>query len=328
MKKLCSFYLILLLGLLTACGSPTKEEILAEEREILDFSYLDSNFLEVDDYTAIEEGYKELLDKNKGEFVRWTGYVIENYKHVNTIDFGLDLIPSVNAKFEYDIKEEVKEGKYKVGDLITITGELKDYLGYSDPRYWVIVNSRIEETSEKDKATLVSFEKAVTEKKDTIQKNNAQAAANSLQEEINFYQNEVKSKLTAVETKADELWDTYWISTFDKIANGEIDTFTAYKNMTTLNNELDLLKNELSQLDLSGLSSANQKLIKKYRTNFDGEIDTKYWAIRTAKKMFDTGEVKPSQLDSIKSDLHAAEQKMLESFAYKYEVEMNLGIAE
>lgn len=145
---------MLLVVILSIVGCKSaKEKSMNENREFIDLKYRDAIYLNYDADTQKADELKNGTKKDK--FIKWTAH-IRKIKDENTLYLQDGLFPEIQAEFSYDIK---KDNNYAEGDLITISGNVYDYVteGVFISSKWKLKNCRIEETTEEDKKDVENF---------------------------------------------------------------------------------------------------------------------------------------------------------------------------
>lgn len=145
---------MLLVVLLSIVGCKSaKEKAMNENREFIELKYNDAIYLNGDADTQKADELKDGTKKDK--FVKWTAHITK-IKDKNTLYLQDGLFPEIQAEFSYDIK---KDNNYAEGDLITISGNVYDYVteGVFISSKWKLKNCRIEETTEEDKSDVEDF---------------------------------------------------------------------------------------------------------------------------------------------------------------------------
>lgn len=143
-----------------------------------------------------------------------------------------------------------------------------------------------------------------------------------------IYKNEIAVHLDAFQDEYDKYWTNNWVSTFEGVSNGTVDIYEGYKSLNSLEKYYTGLGNKISNTDLPKLSKENQKLLKKYLSNFQSAILTRSRAASEAAEMFDAGEFKPSEMDKIKSTVSYADQELISAMAERTTLEQKLGLTE
>lgn len=179
-----------------------------------------------------------------------------------------------------------------------------------------------EEAAQDEKVEELKVEKvAKTEKVKKEEK-----AADPIATEREYYLNDVKPGIQDQLNLFDAAWSELWQPTFEAAGNGTLDAHAAYGNMKKVESHYDLLDATLGEIEGKKLSEENKKLLKEFRVNIQSAARWRGEAAKHAKKMFDTGNYNPSQLEKIQEYVTTADSKMLSAVVSLSTIESNLGI--
>ncbi|HHD2779509.1 TPA: hypothetical protein ACOTG6_000224 [Clostridium perfringens] len=127
-----------------------------EERVFINENYIGLNI----DYGFFSSEADDFIKENKDKYVKWTARIkeIDGDKEIILQEEGK---PEIKAKFN---KKFNKSNEYKVGNLITVSGEVTEFQSriIFDDR-WVLDNCRLEKTSSKDKEEIEAYEEDLKE---------------------------------------------------------------------------------------------------------------------------------------------------------------------
>lgn len=160
-------------------------------------------------------------------------------------------------------------------------------------------------------------EKAAAEKAEAEQKKTA---------EKEYYLKEIQPKADTQMGMYDEAWDSLWVTTFNGVSDGGMDVYAAYENMKQLEQRYETLKVSIPAIPSEGLSKENKKTFTEFQ---DRMVSAARWRASIAQKaqeMFDTGDLSPSKMDEIKSEVAQADNEMISAVVSLTSLEMELGI--
>lgn len=125
----------------------------------------------------------------------------------------------------------------------------------------------------------------------------------------------------------DSLWNDGWKPTFEAISNGSRDVYTAYANMKTLEEGYGTLSVSRS-IPTEGLSKDHQKAVEEGMRQLAHAATARQMAAEKAMKMFDEGNLSPSQMDKITADVTAADSYLMDGVIKITTVKSELGLIE
>ena len=132
---------IILVVLLTGCKT-AEEKAMEEKREFIDSQYVHAIFND----SIFNNDADDFVKTNNDNYIKWTAHVkeIESDRRIVLQEEGL---PKIEARFNYDVN---KNNKIEVGNIITISGNLKTYIHglFGTTPKWIFRNCRIERTTE------------------------------------------------------------------------------------------------------------------------------------------------------------------------------------
>ena len=139
----------------------------------------------------------------------------------------------------------------------------------------------------------------------------------------NFY-----NQLVSYDNKTKDVWNNTWVPTVNGVGTGEVDRYTAYKNMKDMYNFFDRQKLNISKnvsIPESVTDEAKDKLneaVEDYRT----ALVARKQAAKKMQEVLDSGDYKPSELDEVKRQIGIADQFEIKSMATVVEVFKTLGV--
>lgn len=183
---------------------------------------------------------------------------------------------------------------------------------------------------EEEVATNKETTPVIVESEETVEKPTEQTAIKEEPsvDEVTYYQNQVSPALDKVQKEYDRIWNEQWLTTFNGVSDGSMDVYKAYKNMTFVETNYEVLKDEIEKIDGSDLSKGNKDLLESYKEKLIEASDNRALAAWSAAKMFDEGDFKPSKLDEIKSIVSAGDAEMMQAIINRLSIEDDLGLVE
>lgn len=331
LRKLTKMVLlsVFIMTVLAACG---KEK----EIDYADISYLDKTALdEIGSYKDItSKEYKEANNDFKGEFVKWTATVSKVHSN-KKFELKEEELPRI------DVKLKVQPGKQLIeeGDLVTIEGKINKYeYGLFDTvPYWVINDAKVLEVTEEEKEAVHAFRTALAERIEAIEvaeieqtkeeqeKKEAEEKANK-ERAVETYLTITSKELDEIEEEFDRIWTELWVTTFDGIASGSVDVYTAYDNMKSAKRYYEFLQTQLANVETDKYTEEAKDALTTYKSEYHSTIAKRIDAIKKAMTMFDKGTYKPSEIDKIDSKVASATQGLVKTVAARFTLELALGL--
>lgn len=173
-----------------------------------------------------------------------------------------------------------------------------------------------------DTSAKSSVNKQESKEKDTTDSSKPSA------DEVGYYKNELGPELDAIQKEYDRIWNEQWITTFNRISDGSVNVYDAYKTMTFIETNYTALSKNIKKIESNNLSKENNKLLEEYTSKLKKASDYRSFAASEAAKMFDNGDFKPSEFESIKNIVSMSDNEMLSAIVNRVSIESNLGLIE
>lgn len=147
-------------------------------------------------------------------------------------------------------------------------------------------------------------------------------------DEKEYFTNEIDQVVSAQMKLFDAAWADNFAGTFNGVADGSIDRFTAYDDMKTLKNQLSTVRKTIKDIDASGLSDENKELFETFQREFNSMILWRDGAVKIAQEVFDSNDASPSKMDKIKEEIALGDSDMMKAVIAYTQIKTNLGIEE
>lgn len=144
--------------------------------------------------------------------------------------------------------------------------------------------------------------------------------------EKDYYTSEVLPQIEDIIVVYDGIWNELWVPTFEGIADGSVDTYTAFDNMKELEQRYTALDKQISEIDGAELSKDNKKLLDEFKSELRNSASLRRSSGNEAKKMIDKGTFSPSEVDKVMTTVGYSESPMLNAVTSKTAIESNLGL--
>ncbi|MEK9196905.1 hypothetical protein SFC08_09000 [Lysinibacillus halotolerans] len=148
------------------------------------------------------------------------------------------------------------------------------------------------------------------------------------QDEVTYYQTEVLPAIDDFQAEYDRIWNDLWVTTFNGVSDGSVDVYTAYRNMTFIETNYNVLSDNIAEFEGENLSKENKKLLESYKEKLIESADYRAIASRSAAEMFDEGNLKPSKVEEIKSIISSGDVELMQAMANRLSIEENLGLTQ
>jgi len=146
--------------------------------------------------------------------------------------------------------------------------------------------------------------------------------------EKDYYSKEVVPQLDGVIGVYDRIWTDIWQPTFEGLANGSVDVYTAYENMKEVEQRYTALGTQISNVNGDKLSKENKKLLNEFKSELSSAASLRRSSGKQAKKMIDKGTFSPSELDKVMTTVGYSDGPMLSAVVSKTTMDMNLGLLD
>ncbi|MEK4715320.1 hypothetical protein [Sporosarcina sp. FSL K6-5500] len=144
--------------------------------------------------------------------------------------------------------------------------------------------------------------------------------------EKDYYSKEVSPQIDGSMASYDLIWSELWVPTFEGIADGSVDVYTAYENMKQLELRYGALNDQISNINGDKLSKDNKKQLTEFKSNLKDAALTRKSAGNEAKKMMDKGTFAPSEIDKVMSTVGYADAPMLSAVINKTALDVGFGL--
>ncbi|RNC98693.1 hypothetical protein [Lysinibacillus halotolerans] len=178
------------------------------------------------------------------------------------------------------------------------------------------------------KQAVESETKEVAETSEKTEEPKEESTEKPSQDEVTYYQTEVLPAIDDFQAEYDRIWNDLWVTTFNGVSDGSVDVYTAYRNMTFIETNYNVLSDNIAEFEGGNLSKENKKLLESYKEKLIESADYRAIASRSAAEMFDEGNLKPSKVEEIKSIISSGDVELMQAMANRLSIEENLGLTQ
>ncbi len=233
------------------------------------------------------------------------------------VETGADTAPKAEkvAKVDTDDKQSEKEKATKEKEKAEKAQEKQT------------AKAKKEEAEKKAEEDKVAVEEEKQRQKEAEAEKAEADAANKAKE---YYETNVQPQMVNYIAEYDLIWDELWAPTFNGIADGSVDVYTAYNNLGDLEELYRKLERNIADIktDKKAQGKDDSDRVSSMRSNFANGAAMRKEAAKQARKMLDKGDFSPSEMEKIMDTISLSDNNTLQALAIKAELEMKYGLLD